>query len=61
MYKNLVELTKESLGLQVTITVGAIDRYCMSDIRRILEGGNSNHTFWLLNYCYGQASTEFLW
>ena len=45
MYKNLVELTKESLGLQVTITVGAIDRYCMSDIRWILEGGNSNHTF----------------
>ena len=106
MYKNLVELAKECLGLQVTITlgelveanrlliaetkreleqdiadaraevyisrsqamqplgvssstlwrwkrlgylapvtVGANDRYRMSDIRRILEGGNSNHTF----------------
>ncbi len=45
MYKNLVELTKESLGLQVMITVGAIDRYCMSDIRWILVGGNSNHNF----------------
>ena len=30
MYKNLVELTKECLGLQVMITVGAIDRYRMS-------------------------------
>lgn len=45
MHKKLVELAKECLGLQVMITVGAIDRYRMSDIRRILEGGNSNHTF----------------
>lgn len=43
------------------ITVGAINRYRMSDIHRIIEGGDSNHTFLLLNYCYGQASTEFLW
>ena len=51
----------KKMGYLVPVTVGAIDRYRMSDIRRILEGGNSNHTFWLLNYCYGQASTEFLW
>ncbi len=45
MYKNLVELTKECLGLQVKITAGANNRYRMSDIRRIIEDGNSNHTF----------------
>ena len=38
MYKNLVEFTKECPGLQVMITVGANDRYRMSDIRRIMEG-----------------------
>lgn len=45
MYKNLVELTKEFLGLQVMITVGANDIYRMSDIHRIMEGGDSNHYF----------------
>ena len=45
MHMKLVELAKEFLGLQVKITVGAIDRYRMSDIRRILEDGNSTHTF----------------
>ena len=45
MHMKLVELAKEILGLQVKITVGAIDRYRMSDIRRIMEGGDSNHTF----------------
>lgn len=44
MHMKLVELAKEILGLQVKITVGAIDRYRMSDIRRIMEGGDSNHT-----------------
>ena len=60
MYKNLVGFAKECPGLQVMITVGANDRYRMSDIRRIMEGGDSNHYFWLFYY-YGQASTEFLW
>ena len=60
MHMKLVELAKECPGLQVMITVGTINRYRMSDIHRIIEGGDSNHTFLLLNYCYGQASTEFL-
>lgn len=41
----LVELAKECLGQQVKIIVGANDRYHMSDIRRIMEGGDFNHTF----------------
>ena len=45
MYKNLVGFARECPCLQVKITVGAIDRYRMSDIRRIMEGGDSNHTF----------------
>ncbi len=45
MYKKFVELAKECPRLQVKITVGANDRYSMSDIRWIIEGGDSNHTF----------------
>lgn len=33
------------LGYLVPVTVGANDRYRMSDIRRIMEGGDSNHYF----------------
>jgi hypothetical protein len=45
MYKNLVGLAKECLSRRVMITVGANDRYRMSDIRWIMEGGDSNHYF----------------
>jgi len=45
MHKKLVELAKECLSRRVTITVGANDRYRMSGIRLIIEGGDSNHTF----------------
>lgn len=31
----------KKLGYLVPVTVGAIDRYRMSDIRRIMEGGNA--------------------
>ena len=33
------------LGYLVPVIVGANDRYRMSDIRRIMEGGDSNHYF----------------
>ena len=33
------------MGYLVPVSVGANDRYRMSDIRRIMEGGDSNHYF----------------
>ena len=35
----------KKMGYLVPVSVGANDRYRMSDIRRIMEGGDSNHTF----------------